>query len=198
MGDLVLDRTLQLIRDQIYWPKMEDGVRHFVSKACSCVKRKRLHVPVAPMQSIQSSATSELIGMDFLHLNSFNGGYQYLLVLTDHQWRFMQVHATTNKSTKTAEDRLYNELQIACLRNFPNFVDKYQTDFKINVENTTRLTRNTVGKPYWSTSPYLELHQTCNNWLYPLLLNVWLINAVTDRPDYANCYRYLYILVRLC
>lgn len=67
--------------------------------------------------------------MDFLHLDSFNGGYQYLLVLTDHQWRFMLVYATTNKSTKTAEDRLYNELQIACLRNFPNFVDKYQTDF---------------------------------------------------------------------
>lgn len=148
MGDLGLDRTLQLIRGQIYWPKMEDGVRYFVSKVCSCVKSKRLHVPVAPMQSIQSSATLELIGQDFLQLDTFSGGYQYLLVLTDHHCRFMQVYATTNKSAKTTEVHLYNELKMACLRNFPNFVDKYQIDFNINVENTTRPTQNTVGKPY--------------------------------------------------
>ena len=30
MGHLGQGRTLQLMRDRFYWPKMEDDVRHFV------------------------------------------------------------------------------------------------------------------------------------------------------------------------
>ena len=40
MSHLGKDRTLQLIRDRFYWSKMEDDVTHFVTKVCSCVKRK--------------------------------------------------------------------------------------------------------------------------------------------------------------
>ena len=36
MGYLGQARTLQLIRDRIYWLKMKDDVRHFASKVCSC------------------------------------------------------------------------------------------------------------------------------------------------------------------
>ena len=109
MGYFGKDRTLQLIRGRFYWPKMEDNVTHFVTKVCSCVKRKKSHiVPVAPMQTFSSAAPLELIGLDFLHLDTCSGGYQYLLVLIDHFSKFVQVYPTTNKSAKTAADRLYN------------------------------------------------------------------------------------------
>ena len=110
LGHLGQDRTLQLIRDRFYWPKMEDDERHFLSRVCSCVKSIKPHiVPVAPMQSISSSTPLELIGLDFLHLDTCSGGYQYLLVLRDHFSRFVQVYATTNKSAKTAADCPYND-----------------------------------------------------------------------------------------
>ena len=49
MGHLGKNRTLELIRDRFSRPKMEDDVTHFVTKICSCVKRKKPHtVAVVP------------------------------------------------------------------------------------------------------------------------------------------------------
>ena len=110
MGHLGKDRTLQLIRDRFYCPRMEDDITHFVTKICSCVKRKKPHiVPVAPMHTFSSAAPLEFIGLDFLHLDTCSGGYQYLLVLTDHFSKFVHVYPTTNKSAKTAAGWLYND-----------------------------------------------------------------------------------------
>ena len=110
MVHLDQDHKLQLIRHQFYWPKMEDDVRHFVSRVCSCVKSKKPHiVPVAPILFILSSASSELIGLDFLHFYTCSGGYKYFLLLTDHFPRFVQVYATTSKSAKIEADCLYND-----------------------------------------------------------------------------------------
>ena len=113
MGHLGKDRTLQLIRDRFYCPRMEDDITHFVTKICSCVKRKKPHiVPVASMHTFSSAAPLELIGLDFLHLDTCSGGYQYLLVLTDHFSKFVQVYPTTNKSAKTAAGWLYNDFML--------------------------------------------------------------------------------------
>ena len=59
------------------------------------------------MKIITSSLPLQLVGIDFLHLDSCSGGYEYLLVITDHP-RFVQVYTTTNKSSKTAAKKLYN------------------------------------------------------------------------------------------
>ena len=56
-------RTLKLVRDCFYRPKMEGDVTHLVTKVCSCVKRKKPHiVPVAPTQTFSSAAPLGLIG----------------------------------------------------------------------------------------------------------------------------------------
>ena len=86
MGHLGVERTLELIRERFYWPKMASDVTYFVTKVCSCVKSKR---PNIIMKSITSSAPFELVGIDFLHLDPCNGGYEYLLVITDHFTRFV-------------------------------------------------------------------------------------------------------------
>ena len=78
---------------------MEDNVTHFVTKICSCVKRKKPHiVPVAPMETFSSAAPLELIGLYFLHLDTGSGGYQYFLVLTDHFSQVFRVYPTTDQS----------------------------------------------------------------------------------------------------
>ena len=92
---------------------MENDVTHFVTKVCSCVKRKKQHiVPDGPMQTFSSAAPLKLIGLVFLHLDTCSGGYQYLLVLSDHFSKFFLVYPTTNKSAKTAADRLYNDFML--------------------------------------------------------------------------------------
>ena len=67
MDHLGLDQTQQLIKDRLYWPRMTDDVAHFISKACSCVKKNRIQV--LPLQSILTSAPMELICLDFHHLD---------------------------------------------------------------------------------------------------------------------------------
>ena len=62
MGQLGKDRALQLIRDRFYWSKMDEDVTHFVTKVCSCVKRKKPHiVSLAPILSFSSAAPLELL-----------------------------------------------------------------------------------------------------------------------------------------
>lgn len=78
-------RALQPTKERFSWPTMEDGINHFMPN---------IHYE-APMKTITSSAPLEIIGIDFLNLDSCSGGYQYLLVITDHFIRFTQVYPTT-------------------------------------------------------------------------------------------------------
>ena len=72
MVHLVADKTLQLIRKSFYWPKMEEEVRHFINvhvHQCPCVRQKKPHIEGnAPLLAITSSASLEVVRINFLHL----------------------------------------------------------------------------------------------------------------------------------
>ena len=109
MGHLGYDQTLKLIKEYFFWPKMYDDVKYFVTKICKCIKDKTPNtLPQAPLKTITSSSPMELIGLDFLHLDTCIGGFQYLLVITDHFTRYTQVYPTRNKEAKTVATKLFN------------------------------------------------------------------------------------------
>ena len=110
MGHLGHERVLALARDRFYWPRMASIIQRYVTQECTCMINKK---PVlgyrAPMKNIETSGPLELVSMDFLRLERAKGGYEYILVIVDHFTRFAQAYATTNKSSKTAAEKLYND-----------------------------------------------------------------------------------------
>ena len=64
---------------------MYDDVKYFVTRICKCIKGETTNtLPQAPFKTITSSSHIEVIELDFLQLNTCAGGFQYLLIITDH------------------------------------------------------------------------------------------------------------------
>ena len=59
-----------------------------------------------------------MVFIDFLKLDKVKGGYEYVLVVTDHfTTRYVQAYATKKKSAKSAADKFYNNyIQLYNLR----------------------------------------------------------------------------------
>ena len=88
-GHLGADRTLQLIRERFYWPRMVEEVHYFISNLCTCVRQKKpLIYGQAPLLPMITSSPFEVVGVDFLYLEKSSGAFEYILLLKDHFTRY--------------------------------------------------------------------------------------------------------------
>ena len=101
VGHMGRDRTLQLIRDRYYWPKMSHDVERKVQTCPRCIRRKTPTNSRAPLVNIKTSQPLELVCMDYVTLDMSKGGYYYVLVITDHYTRYALAVPTKNMSAKT-------------------------------------------------------------------------------------------------
>ena len=110
MGHPSTERTFQLARQRVYWPRMRSNIDEFIHGKCRCIIQKKPNVKsFAPLQSVHSSSPMELVAIDFLHLEKSSAGHNYILLITDHFTRFSQAYATRNKSASVAAKKLFDD-----------------------------------------------------------------------------------------
>ena len=108
MGHLGRDKTWHLVKDRCYWPRMMTDIDKHLKNCSRCLRRKAPTNIEAPLINIRTTQAMEMICVDYLTLETCKGGYQYVLVITDHYTRYAQAIPTKNMSAKTTADALFH------------------------------------------------------------------------------------------
>ena len=84
LGHLGMERTLNLLRDQLYWPGMtEDTTRHI--RQCKRCLQFKASPDRAPMENVDATYPMELVHMGYLMIETNEGGKDvHILVINNH------------------------------------------------------------------------------------------------------------------
>lgn len=115
-GHFGFDRTMSLVRERFFWPRMHQEIKAWCEQCERCCLRKTPGNR-APLVSIHTSAPMDLICMDFLLLEKSKGGIENVLVITDHFSRFAQAYPTKDQTAVTVAKVLWKNF--FCRFGFP-------------------------------------------------------------------------------
>ena len=73
LGHLGIERTLDLLRDQFYWPGMTEDVTRHIRQCERCLQFKASPYRV-PMENVDATYPMELVHMDYLTIEANEGG----------------------------------------------------------------------------------------------------------------------------
>ena len=111
------DRTMSLVKSRFYWPGVDGDIEKFVRNCPRCIRRKAQGKTSANLVVVESTFPMDLVCMDFLSLEMSAGGYEHILVITDHFTRYAQAIPTKNQSAKTTARVLFDNF--ICHYGFP-------------------------------------------------------------------------------
>ena len=146
-GHLGVEKTLSLVRDRFFWPKMARDVETHVKSCERCIKRKT-PAQVAPMTPIQATHPLQFVTMDYLTIEKAMG-YENILVIIDHFTKFAQAYPAKNQKAVTTA-----KLVLDFIRRY-GFPEKFHSDQGQNfvgkvMKNLYKLT----GIKQTKTTPY--------------------------------------------
>ena len=109
LGHLGIERTLDLLRDQFYWPGMtEDATRHI--QHCERCLQFKASPDRALMENVDTTYPMELVHMDYLTIAATDGGNDiHVLVITDHFTRYAQANVTSLQTAKCTVQDLWDK-----------------------------------------------------------------------------------------
>ncbi|MCG8094292.1 MAG: DDE-type integrase/transposase/recombinase [Candidatus Thiodiazotropha endolucinida] len=112
------DRTMSLVKSRFYWPGMDGDIEKKVRNCPRCIRRKSRERAPAKLVTVESTYPMDLVCMDFLSLETSAGGYENILVITDHFTRYAQAIPTKNQTAKTTAKVLFENF--ICHYGFPS------------------------------------------------------------------------------
>ena len=107
-GYMGRERTVALLRPRCFWPGMYTEVKKYIQDCARCLRRKHPVDQVAPLENLSSTQPMELVCIDYLTLETSKGGYENILVVTDHFTKYSQAYPTRNQTARTTAQILYN------------------------------------------------------------------------------------------
>ena len=150
MGHPGRDKSISLVQDRFFWHKMTVDIEDWIQKCRRCILRKSPTNNRAPLINITTFQPLELVCLDFLKLETSKGGYEHVLVITDHFTRYAQAIPTRNETAKTTADALFN-----------NFILHYGIPKKIHTDQGANFESNLIkelcditGMTKSRTTPY--------------------------------------------
>ena len=108
LGHQGRDRTTSLMEKRFYWPGMDTYIKDKVRSCDRCILRKSRGGISAELVNISSSSPMEIVCIDYLTLERSKGGFEHVLVMTDHFSRYAQAFPTKNQTAKTAARVLFD------------------------------------------------------------------------------------------
>ena len=112
------DHTISLAKSWFYWPGMDCDVEKYIKNYPRCIRRKAQGKTAAKLAVVDSTYPMDLVCMDFLSLEMSAGGYEHILVITDHFTRYAQAIPSRNQTAKTTA-RLLSD-SFVCHYGFPS------------------------------------------------------------------------------
>ena len=109
-GHLGMDKTLVLLQERFFWPRMNEDIRTHIRSCERCLRFKR-KPEKEEMSSFETSYLLEIVHMDFLVIGSKKNPDKDInvLVVTDHFTRYAQAFVTTSQTAIVVAQTLYKE-----------------------------------------------------------------------------------------
>ena len=180
MGHQGKDKTLSLIRDRFVWYGMTRDVDQWITQCDRCIRRKTPTSERAPLVNIETYQPLELVCMDYLSLERSKGGYENVLVITDHFTRYALAIPTKNQTAKTTAEAFFN-----------NFVVHYGLPKRIHSDQGANFESNIIkelcritGMEKSRTTPYHPMGNGTTERFNRTLLSMLGTLQTTQKKDW--------------
>ena len=109
-GHLGMDKTLVLLQERFFWPRMNDNVHIHIRSCEHCIQFKQ-KPEREEMSSFKTSYPLKIVHMEFLTIGSKKDPNKEInvLVITDHFTHYAQVFVTTSQTAIVVAQTLYKE-----------------------------------------------------------------------------------------
>ena len=102
MGHQGMERTLELLRERVYWPTMASDASQWVSCCTHCqVTQGPYNTPKPKIGQLESNNSLDLLCLDFTKVDLSKTGKENVLVMTDAFSKFSIAVVTSNQKALT-------------------------------------------------------------------------------------------------